>query len=218
MDIKIFKKIFTDSVQNSISEQGYVYKKSKEVFENIDDKHFLSIYIYMYKRSTFIEIETKVFYGNKGITKELKKDEIKFPYEYFCGGGIKFISEYYFKNEFPEKHSNLIFMFDEDPNYIVNDWLKYYNSIIVPFFEDCKSPKLLNEMVNNIAIYKVGLNATYKTRVFYSYYVGKQADLTEVELLKLANQYEQELKSWGDDCDYFEEYERLKSKLFEKSS
>lgn len=214
MNIKEFKEVFTSKVLNKISKQGFSYKKSKDVFERIENEHIFYVYVYMYKRPTFIEVQTKAFYGNKKITKELKSKGIKLPYERFCGGELKFLSEYYLNKKFPEKYSNLIFMLNEEPECIITDWLGYFESIVLPFFEDCKNPKLLNEMINNISIEKVGLNTTYQTRVYYSYFVGQKAGVKNEELLELINQYEKELKSWGDDCDYINEFLHLKKELF----
>ncbi len=215
MHIKIFRQLFTDKVLEILSKQGYVYKKSREVFERVVDEHIYNIYVYMYKRSTFIEIETKVFYGNKAFIKELKQKGINLPYNDFCGGDIEFLCSYYFKKEFPEKYDNLIFMLNEDPGFVIKDWLGYYESIMVPFLENCKNSKLLNEMVNNDTIDTVGLNTTYETRVFYSYFVGKRAGVYEEELLKLANLYVEEIRSWGVDIAYLEKYIKLKEELFE---
>ncbi|EWH11453.1 hypothetical protein KLA_15690 [Cellulophaga geojensis KL-A] len=214
MNIKEFNQVFIDRILGTISKQGFNYKKSRKVFECVNGEHLFFVFVYMYKRSTFIEIETKAFYGNKGFTTELKSKGIKLPYKHFCGGQLKFLSEYYLKKDFPEKYSNLIFMLNEEPECVVKDWLDYFDSIILPFLEDCKNPKLLNDIVNNIPIDKVGLNATYQTRVFYSYFVGKRAGLKNDELLKLATQYEEELKSWGEDCNYLDEYLSLKKELF----
>lgn len=216
MNIKEFKQIFTDSVLDKLSKNGYRHKKSKEVFERVEGEHVFYLYVYMYRRTSFIEIETKAFYGNKKFTKELKHRGIKLPYECFCGGELEFLSEYYFNKDFPEKYSNLIFMIDEEPEYIIKDWLGYFESIVCPFFEDCKNPKLLNDMINNIPIEKVGLNATYQTRVFYSYFAGQKADIKNEELLELINLYANELKSWGDDCDYINDFLQLKNTLINK--
>lgn len=216
MKINEFRRLFAERVLQTISPQGYVYKKSREVFERIEGEHISYIYVYMYKRSTFIEIETRTFYANKAIARELKERGIQLPYERFCGGGIKFICSYYFKKDFPERYSDLIFMLDENPDRVIDDWLGYFESIMMPFLEDCKNPKSLNHIVNNLSPIGVpGLNATYETRVLYAYFVGKRAGLSEKELLALLGQYEEALKS--DDCDYIDQFLKLKQELFNQA-
>ena len=143
MDIKTFRKLFVEKVLEQIGSEGFLYKSSRELFIKAEGNHQFLIFVYMYRRSTFIEIQTKIYYGDKSMNEKLKALGIK-PYnEELCGGNIDYISESYFDKKFPEKYNNLIFMLNEDPNYIIKKWLEYYESIMNPFFKDCLDPKKL---------------------------------------------------------------------------
>jgi len=216
MEIKIFRKNFTEKVLESINSKGYVYKSSKEAFVKSEGEHQFYVFVYMYKRSTFIELETKAYYGNNIVERELIKTGIKIQNKEICGGGIDFISEYYFSREFPEKYSTLIYMLDDDLSLFVEKWLYYFEDIVEPFFKDCLDPKILNNIVNNAPIDKPALNSSYETRVMKSYFVGKMAGLVNDELLNLLNLYEAELRSWGDDARYLSQFLEMKNQLIEK--
>jgi hypothetical protein len=213
MDIKIFRENFVEKVLETINNKGYDYKSRREVFVKSDGEHQFYVFIYMYKRNTFIELETKAYYGNKLIENELKAIDIKMQNKEICGGNIDFISEYYFGRKFPEKYSNLIYMFDENISLTIEKWLYYFDDIIEPFFKDCKNPIILNNIVNNAPIEKPDLNSSYETRVMKFYFIGKRAGLTNDELLNLSNLYEAELKSWGNDSKYLSQFLEIKNKL-----
>jgi len=214
MDIKTFRESFAEKVLECINSKGYVYKSSKEAFVKSEREHQFYVFVYMYKRSAFIELETKAYYGNNIVESELKKTGIKMQNKEICGGGIDFISEYYFGRKFHEKYSTLIYMFDDDLSLFVEKWLYYFEDIVEPFFKDCLDPQKLNNIVNNAPIDKPALNSSYETRVMKYYFVGNRAGLTNDELLNLSNLYEAELKSWGEDSKYLSQFLEMKSKLF----
>ena len=148
MDIKTFRKLFAEKVLEQIGSEGFLYKSSRELFIKTEGNHQFFIFVYMYRRSTFIEIQTSIYYGDKSMNEKLKALGIK-PYnEELCGGNIDYISESYFNKKFPEKYNNLIFMLNEDLNYIIKKWLEYYESIMNPFFKDCLDPKKLHNIIN----------------------------------------------------------------------
>jgi len=213
MDIKTFRESFAKKVLECINSKGYVYKSSREAFVKSEGEHQFYVFVYMYKRSTFIELETKAYYGNQLIENELKNVGVNMQNKEICGGGIDFISEYYFGRKFPEKYSTLIYMFGEDLSLFIEKWLYYFEDIIEPFFKDCTDPQVVNNIVNNIPIEKSALNSSYETRVMKYYFVGKRAGLTNGELLNLSNLYEAELKSWGDDAKYLSQFLEMKNKL-----
>lgn len=72
-DVKSCQEVFIDGISLSLEKQGYQYKKSKEAFIKSNDDHQFSVFIYMYRRVGFIEIETKAYYANKTIEKKLNK-------------------------------------------------------------------------------------------------------------------------------------------------
>lgn len=104
--------------------------------------------IYMYKRSTFIEIETKVYYGNKKIEADLKKTGIKVSDDSIVGGSTDFICEYYFKQKYLERYANLIYELNENSTNVVHKWLYYYENYLKVFLKDMSDPITLNKIVN----------------------------------------------------------------------
>lgn len=221
MDIKTFRKLFAEKVLEQIGSEGFLYKSSRELFIKTEGNHQFFIFVYMYRRSTFIEIQTSIYYGDKSMNDKLKKLGIK-PYnEELCGGNIDYISESYFNKKFPEKYNNLIFMLNENPNYIIKKWLEYCESIMNPFFKDCLDPKKLNNIINR-KIESAGFAVTYATRIEKFYFVAKNAELQEEELQKLIDRYENiviERKSGtAYTLEYYNTFYELKEKLFDKSN
>jgi len=112
------------------------------------DNNIFQIMIYMYKRSTFIEIETKVYYGNKKIEADLKKTGIKVSDDSIVGGSTDFICEYYFKQKYLERYANLIYELNENSTNVVHKWLYYYENYLKVFLKDMSDPITLNKIVN----------------------------------------------------------------------
>ncbi|UTC68509.1 hypothetical protein E4O06_09245 [Treponema sp. OMZ 789] len=219
MDIKTFRKLFAEKVLEQIGNEGFVYKSSRELFIKTEGKHQFFIFVYMYKRSTFIEIQTQIYYGDKSMNKELKKLGIKPDNEELCGGNIDYISESYFNKKFTEKYNNLIFMLNEAPNCVIKTWLEYYESIMKPFFEDCLDPQKLHNIINR-KIESAGFAVTYATRIEKFYFVAKNAGLQGDELQELIDRYEDIVIERKSETDYTLEYHNtfyvLKEKLFDK--
>lgn len=218
MDIKTFRKLFAEKVLEQIGSEGFLYKSSRELFIKIEGNHQFFIFVYMYRRSTFIEIQTSIYYGDKSMNEKLKALGIK-PYnEELCGGNIDYISESYFDKKFPEKYNNLIFMLNEDPNCVIKKWLEYYESIMNPFFKDCLDPKKLHNIINR-EIESAGFAVTYATRIEKFYFVAKNAKLQEEELQKLIDRYENIVVERKSETAYTLEYHNtfyeLKEKLFD---
>ncbi|WP_029410644.1 hypothetical protein [Treponema pedis] len=219
MDIKTFRKLFTEKVLEHIGSEGFLYKSSRELFIKTESNHQFYIFVYMYKRSTFIEIQTQIYYGDKSMNEELKKLGIK-PYnEELCGGNIDYISESYFNKKFTEKYNNLIFMLNEDPTCVIKTWLEYYESIMKPFFEDCLDPKKLHNIINR-KIESAGFTPTYDTRIEKFYFVAQNAGLQEDELQELVTKYEiiveQKQLKYIEKLDFYDTFYILKEKLFNK--
>ena len=219
MDIKTFRKLFAEKILEQIGSEGFLYKSSRELFIKTEGNHQFFIFVYMYRRSTFIEIQTKIYYGDKSMNEKLKALGIK-PYnEELCGGNIDYISESYFDKKFPEKYNNLIFMLNEDPNYIIKKWLEYYESIMNPFFKDCLDPKKLYWIVNEYKIDKPALVPTYNTRVEKFYFVAQNAGLKDEKLQELVTKYEtiieQKQLKYTEKLDFYNTFYELKEKLFD---
>lgn len=222
MDIKTFRKLFAEKVLEQIGSEGFVYKSSRELFIKTEGNHQFFIFVYMYKRSTFIEIQTKIYYGDKLMNKKLKDMGIK-PYnEELCGGNIDFISEDYFNKKFPERYPNMIFMLTENPDYVIKTWLGYYESIMKPFFEDCLDPKKLHKVINEDEdkYTSKGFAATNNTRIEKFYFVAQNAGFKEKELQELVDKYEnaiqQETIGTNKKYSYYDTFYILKEKLFDK--
>lgn len=77
MDIKTFRKVFAEKVLEHKGNEGFLYKTSRELFIKTEEKHQFYIFVYMYKRSAFIEIQTKIFYGDKSMNEGLNMLNIK---------------------------------------------------------------------------------------------------------------------------------------------
>lgn len=75
----------------------------------------------MYRRSSFIEIQTKIYYGDKSMNEKLKKLGIKPDNEKLCGGNIDYISKEWLNKKFPKKYSNLIFMLNENLDHTIKN-------------------------------------------------------------------------------------------------
>lgn len=210
-DVKSFQDAFIAGISLLLEKQGYQYKKSKEAFVKSNDDHQFSIFIYMYRRASFIEIETKAYYANKTIEKKLKDIGIKVLDDKIWGGNIKFISEYYFGIAYPDQYTNLIYEFGEEISPLIQTWLTYFSSIIEPFLEDCKNPVTLNKIVNEERIDTSGLNTSYEKRVLRFYYVGKMAGLGDDELRKLSDLYEDRLINLK--ANYLPRFIEMKNKL-----
>ena len=192
-DIKSFRSYFIEEISLTLNKVGYKYIKTKETFvANIDD-HIFQIKVYMYKRSTFIEIETKVYYGNKKIETDLKKTGIKVSNDSIVGGETDFICEYYFKQKYLERYSSLIYELNDTSDNIIHKWLYYYENYLKVFLKEMSDPITLNKIVNQGDIEVVGLNSSYESRVLKFYFVGKNAGLNDDELNKLFILYENNL-------------------------
>lgn len=220
MDIKTFRKLFAEKVLEQIGSEGFVYKSSRELFIKTEGNHHFFIFVYMYRRSTFIEIQTRIYYGDKLMNKKLKDIGIK-PYnEQLCGGDIDYVCEAYFNKKFPERYPNMIFMLTENPDCVIKTWLGYYESIMKPFFEDCLDPKKLYWIVNEYKIDKPALIPTYNTRIEKFYFVAQNAGLKEKELQELVSKYEiiieQDTIRANKKYSYHDTFYILKEKLFDK--
>lgn len=219
MDIKTFRKLFAEKVLEQIGSEGFVYKSSRELFIKTEGNHQFFIFVYMYRRSTFIEIQTKIYYGDKSMNEKLKALGIKPDNEKLCGGNIDFISEDYFNKKFPERYPNMIFMLTENPDCVIKTWLGYYESIMKPFFEDCLDPKKLYWIVNR-KIEVGGFAVTYATRIEKFYFVAQNAGLQGDELQELIDRYENIVIERKSETDYTRQYHDtfyiLKEKLFDK--
>ncbi|MFG0592210.1 hypothetical protein ACF8C4_13900 [Myroides odoratimimus] len=192
-DIKSFRSYFIEEISLTLNKVGYKYIKTKETFvANIDD-HIFQIKVYMYKRSTFVEIETKVYYGNKKIETDLKKIGIKVCDDSIVGGETDFICEYYFKQKYLERYSSLIYELNDTSDNIIHKWLYYYENYLKVFLKEMSDPITLNKIVNQGDIEVVGLNSSYESRVLKFYFVGKNAGLNDDELNKLFILYENNL-------------------------
>ena len=210
-DLKSFRDAFIGGISLFLEKEGYQYKKSKDVFIKLNDAHQFSIFIYMYRRAGFIEVETKVYYCNITIENKLKEIGIKVLDDKVWGGSIKFISEYYFGTEYPDKYTNLIYEFGEETLPLIQTWLGYFTSIIEPFLKDCTNPVILNKIVNEERIDTSGLNTSYEKRVLRFYYVGKMAGLNDDELKKLFELYEERLINL--DANYLPKFIEMKNKV-----
>ncbi|TCC99681.1 hypothetical protein [Pedobacter hiemivivus] len=210
-DLKSFRDAFVGGISLSLEKEGYQYKKSKEVFTKLNNDHQFSIFIYMYRRAGFIEVETRVYYCNTTIEKKLKEIGIKVLDDKVWGGSIKFISEYYFGAEYPDKYTNLIYEFGEETLPLIQTWLAYLSSIIEPFLKDCTNPVILNKIVNEEKIDTSGLNTSYEKRVLRFYYVGKMAGLSDDELRKLFELYENQLIKLN--ANYLPKFIEMKNKV-----
>jgi hypothetical protein len=189
-----FRDLVIKNISETINNEGYKYIPSKNKFEKVVDKNIFRINLYFYKRTGFIEIDTKIYYGNKHIESKLKNNKIKAFNDVICGGNIKFISEYYFNRKFQEKYSNLIYETNEPPQPLIQKWLGYYFSIIKPFFTDCLDPLKLNKIVNEERIDTTGLNLNYQNRVLKFYYVGKDAGIADDKLKEMALLYKEQME------------------------
>ena len=90
LDVKTFRKLFAEKVLSQIGSEGFLYKSSRELFIKTDREHQFFIFVYMYGRSLFIEIQTQLYYGDKSMNDKLKKIGIK-PYnKMLCGGNIDY--------------------------------------------------------------------------------------------------------------------------------
>lgn len=210
-DLNSFRNAFIYGLSLSLDNKGYQYKKTKEVFIKLNDDHQFSVFIYAYRRSDFIEIETKAYYSNNAIEKKLKEIGIKVLDDKIWGGSIKFISEYYFETAYLEKYANLIYEFGGDISPLIQTWLAYFSNIIEPFLKDCTNPVTLNKLVNKERMNTCGLSASYEKRVLRFYYVGKMAGLSEAGLRELSDLYEERLKSLN--AGYLPKFMEMKSKL-----
>lgn len=219
MDIKTFRKLFAEKVLEQIGSEGFVYKSSRELFVKTEGKHQFFIFVYMYRRSTFIEIQTAIYYGDKSMNEKLKALGVKPDNEKLCGGNIDYISEDYFNRKFPERYNNLIFMLNEDPIYIIRKWLEYYESIMKPFFKDCLEPKKLHNIINR-EIESAGFAVTYASRIEKFYFVAQNAGLKDEKLQELVTKYEiiieQEQLKYTEKLDFYNTFYELKEKLFDK--
>lgn len=219
MDIKTFRKLFAEKVLEQIGSEGFVYKSSRELFIKTEGNHQFFIFVYMYRRSTFIEIQTRIYYGDKSMNEKLKALGIKPDNEKLCGGDIDYVCEDYFNKKFPERYPNMIFMLTENPDCVIKTWLEYYESIMKPFFEDCLDPKKLYWIVNR-EIEVGGFAVTYATRIEKFYFVAQNAGLQGDELQELIDRYENIVIERKDETDYTRQYHdtfyMLKEKLFDK--
>jgi len=206
-NIKDFRDIFVNNISTVLSKECYKYKSSKYLFEKIFEFSIFRINVYYYKRPTFIEIETKAYYGNKNIENKLKNNEIKVLNDTICGGDLRFICEYYFNKKFPEKYSNLIYELNEPVQPLIEKWIKYFNNIIKPFFKDCLDPIKLNKIVNEERINTTGLNLNYENRVLKFYYIGKEAGLNDNKLKELSILYKNEMEKFN--AKYLNKYMEL---------
>lgn len=210
MDVNTFREIFVEQVLNAIVSDGYTYRSTKQMFVKTEKEHLFEIHVYMYKRNTFIEVETKSFYGNSIVDKELKELGIKDCRKLICGGNLNFICESYFNKVFPEKYSNLIYDFTDDVSSVITKWLEYYTSIIKPFFMDCTNPEILNQITNGKPDC-IGFNICGEVKYLKSYFVGKRAGMKDEELMKLYDEYEEELKKFNP--KYFSEFMKIKNRI-----
>lgn len=210
-NVKSCQEAFIDGISLSLEKQGYQYKKSKEAFINSYDDHQFSIFIYMYRRADFVEIETKAYYVNKTIEKKLKEIGIKVLDDKIWGGNIKFISEYYFGIEYQDKYTNLIYEFGKEISPLIHTWLTYFSSIIEPFLKECTNPITLNKIVNEERIDTSGLNTSYEKRVLRFYFVGKMVGLSDGELRKLSDLYEDRLINLN--ANYLSKFIEMKNKV-----
>jgi len=189
-NIKDFRKIFFSDLSSTLAKEGFLYKSSKDLFERKVGEHIFHIYIYMYKRSAFIEVDTQIYYGNQLIEKELKETNVKILNDLICGGNVKFICEYYFKKDFPTIDENLFYDFNCSIEDVFLTWMQYYEDYMKPYLEDCTDPKILNKIVNEERFDTTGMNLTYENRVLKFYFVGKRSGLSNTALKELAGNYE----------------------------
>lgn len=210
-DAKSFQDAFIDSISRYLENEGYRYKKSSGAFIKLNDGHQFSIFIYLYRRTGFIEIETKAYYANIAIEKKLKKIGIKVLDDKIWGGSIKFLSEYHFGVPYPDKYTNLIYEFGEEISTLIRVWCGYFSGTIEPFFKDCTNPVVLNKIVNDEKIDTSGLNASYEKRVLRFYDVGKSAGLSNDELKELADLYENRLIKIN--ASYLPKFLAMKNKI-----
>ncbi|MHC5310932.1 hypothetical protein ACYSNM_12880 [Myroides sp. LJL116] len=192
-DIKSFRNYFIEQLSLTLNGVGYKYIKSKDAFVATVDDHIFQIMIYMYKRSTFIEIETKVYYGNKKVEADLKKTGIKVSDNAIVGGSADFICEYYFRQKHLDKYSCLVYELNDNAQDTVDKWLNDYNKYLKVFLEEMSDPVTLNKVVNQGDMEKVGLNSSYESRVLKFYFVGKNAGLSDQEFRRLFLIYEKDL-------------------------
>lgn len=137
MNIKDFRTLFVEKILDHVSKEGFSYKSNKQLFIKEEREHIFYIYVHMYKRSTYILVETKIYYGNKDINKQIKEIGVSVQNDMICGGEIKFIMEKYFNKPFVEQYNDLVFIFNENPMHLIGKWIFYYKTIIKSFFEDC---------------------------------------------------------------------------------
>jgi len=218
LDVKTFRKLFAEKVLSQIGSEGFLYKSSRELFIKTDREHQFFIFVYMYRRSLFIEIQTQVYYGDKSMNDKLKKIGIKPCNEMLCGGNIDYVCEAYFNRVFPERYPNMIFMLNEDPDCVVKTWLEYYESIIKPFFNDCQNPNKLHWIVNEYKIDKPALVVTYNTRIEKFYFVAQNAGLKDEKLQELVTKYEMIIEQmqlkYTEKLSFYDTFYELKEKLF----
>lgn len=215
-DIKGFRSYFISELDKALKISGYKYIKTRETFITHKNHDIFQISVYMYKRPTFIEIETHAYYGNKKIELDLKNINIKPSSDILVGGNIKFIYEYYFKQPYPERYSNLIYMLNDNPDGLIKKWLHYYEYCLKVFLNEMSDPASLNAIVNKDDLESVGLSASAELRFLKFYFVGKNAGLTEDKLQALFERYEKHLATCN--LALLEKLTQLKQVIYGKST
>jgi hypothetical protein len=194
-NIQDFKSIFIGEISSLLQKENYKFKPSKgNKFENDNNDHLYSIFLNFYRRPTFIEIQTQCYYGNSEIERKLKNNYSKYRYKDICGGEVRFICEYFFKQIYEHKYSNLIYFLNTPIDSIINMWLTNYTKYIIPFFQDCSIPEILNKIVNEDRINTTGMNLTYENRVLKALFVGELVNISKDQLIELSNKYENYLR------------------------
>ncbi|SHL98018.1 hypothetical protein [Flavobacterium chilense] len=179
---------------------GYKYNKSKEMFSMSEEEYNYKIFVYTNKRSRTIAVETKGYISFNKLDKKFKNNSITNLDIGLCGGGGKAICEKYFKQKYWNEYPEMQFYFEgvDKIDKIIDAWKSDFEQYYVPFFNECKSPFQINEIVNG-NIEEVGLCHTFKAKVMYSLDIAKMASVSNSDLLKLVSQYENYLKNKFDD-------------------
>ena len=222
MNIKDFRTLFVEKILDHVSKEGFSYKSNKQLFIKEEREHIFYVYVHMYKRSTYILVETKIYYGNKDINKQIKEIGVSVQNDMICGGEIKFIMEKYFNKPFVEQYNDLVFIFNENPMHLIGKWIFYYKTIIKSFFEDCQNSSMLNKIINGGDLNVSGFSPFYGDKIIYSYFVAKKAGMNEDKLKELLLQYEQNLyqieKKHNIKLDYLDDFFILRDNVLKKNN
>jgi hypothetical protein len=200
--IQDIKKVFLAELSAYLEPIGYKYVKTKEMFVAADDLYKYKFYIYLHKRTHGAAIETKGYISLSELDKKFKDNPIPELDRGFCGGIAKFICEKYFQQKYWNEYSTILFFSDREGELkkILNQWEYDFKHYYMPFFQECKDPKKINEIVND-NISKVTFISNYRVKVMYSLDVAKMAGMNNEELLNLAVDYENYIKKNFDDGD-----------------